>query len=205
MEEKIYQVDERNIKSIFFGRKEFIFSKEKIEVSVQFTELHKYPRLIEKTVRIRFGDIKKLIINENEVKIKAYVKMNSLSFNETFKLKEKDFITFKEQLETLQYEKNLIQESKYNRLLNHHGVFTVLSGAIFTYLLSTGANFSNTEGKNKFFGYLIQKIIETLGLTISISISLLILLYGIYTIWKKINEPNDVNSNKVEYSNLKVK
>ena len=204
MKEKIYQVNERNIKSIFFGKKELIFSKEKIEVSVKFTELHKYPRLIEKTVKIRFDEIKKITFDKNEIKVKAYVKMESLNFNENFTLSENDLTSFKNQIEELQYKKNIIRRNKFQRISNHHGIFAVFTGIIFTYLTATGANFSNTQGKTKIYGYIIQKTIDTLGPTVSIIISIVILIYGVYSIWRTISKPDDENSTKISYSNLKI-
>lgn len=205
MKENMYQVNEGNIKSIFFGKKNLIFSKEKIEVSVMFTELHKYPRLIEKTVTVRFDEIKKIIFDKNVVKVKAYVKMESLSFNESFTASDSDVTFFKNQIEELAHEKNIVKRNKLQRLLNHHGIFTVITGAIFTYLISTGTNFSGTQGKRKIYGHLIQKIIDTLGTTMSSSISILIVIYGVYSIWKKIKEPDNQASTKISYSNLKVK
>ncbi|WP_109434737.1 hypothetical protein [Aquimarina sp. AU119] len=205
MTERIYQINDGNIKTIFFGKNELIFSEEKIELSVKFTELHKYPRLIEKTVKVRFDEIKNIIFNDGEFKINAYVKIDALRFKKSFKLSDSDLTSLKDQIEELSHKKSMIKQSKFQLLLNHHGIITVFTGALFAYLISTGGDFSDVQGKRKFYGYIIQKIIETLGVTISIIISILISVYGVYSIWKKVNEPYDEKTNKLMYSDIRVK
>ncbi|MFD2909685.1 hypothetical protein ACFSX9_13185 [Flavobacterium ardleyense] len=205
MSQKIYQTTDGKIKTVFFGQKELIFSTEKIEIVVQFTNLYKHPSLIEKATIVRFDEIKYITFIEDQITINAYIKIDSLQFKKSLKLSKSDLESFKEQIEELPHIKNTLKRRRIHRLLNHYGILVFITGVLFTYLIATEADFTTVQGKNKLFGYLFQKTIETLGFTTSISISLLITIYSLYSIWKLINAPYNQRDNKMQYSKLKLK
>lgn len=202
IEDEIFQTKDFKYKTIFFGKNEFIFSEEKIETSLMFNEVYKYPKLIKKTIKVRFDEIKSIKFDKDEMKINAYIKIKSLSFKKSIKLSNNDIESFKNQIEKLSHEKFIIKQNKFQILLNHHGVITVIAGILISYLIYNGSDFSQTQGKRKIYGYLIQKLIDTLGTPLSISLGVIITIFGIYSIWKKINEAYDDDLNKVGYKNL---
>ncbi|MFL1895993.1 hypothetical protein ACJRPK_09845 [Aquimarina sp. 2-A2] len=203
MQNKVYQVDAKKIKTVFFGEEYLSFSRQRIEDSNTFINSFKDPKLYDKLTRIKPREIKKVKFKEGTMDFEAYIQNNDMVYKETMRFKDQEAILdFAKQLESIKDLKRVDKkENKFLGVLNHSGFYIVISGSIVAYFLALGeTNFSENAGraKNKLAGKILDGIISFLGVELSLVAIILIIILGGYSMYKKFNRP----SNLIQFKTL---
>ena len=195
----VFNINDQEIKSIHIGDRNITLCKYRELDEDKFINFQKHPKLIEKSERIKYDEIIKVKVIYNKLSFKSYskfddsiTKFKNLKFDSS--VNANSFVNQLNKIDSLKL--TVKKENKLVGVINSPSFLIFIGGFAFSYLMLTGkTNFDTTSGttKKKSGALILNFIIDLLGPTLTTIISVIIMLFGCFLMWKKLNNPFNIN------------
>ena len=201
MNAKLIQVDHKEVKTLFIGEDVIVISTKRELDPEKFINFHKYPKVMERSERLKFSNFQEFQLKDNDLSIKA----NSRSTNEKIKLNQvhidqENKQKLKEALSTIKQFNN--EEKVENKLMgvsNSTSFYIAVASAIMLGLLLSGTTNFESSGsrKGRAAGKMLQWLIDILGTVGAIVLFSAIFIVGVYFMIKKFRNPSVIEYYKL--------